>query len=131
MVAELGGGDVVNANRDAAGPWETFRLHDLNDGLLMSGDTVTFLTNSGVYYLQAEQGGGLRMLAIGQQEGVWERFILDRTGGGQIVNGNQITIRTIETAPIWYTVAEQRGGFEVNVNRTAADLWETFTIVIQ
>jgi len=26
VVAEGGGGDVLNANRDAIGPWETFAL---------------------------------------------------------------------------------------------------------
>lgn len=32
VVAEGGGGGVVNANRDAVGHWETFRMHQLGGG---------------------------------------------------------------------------------------------------
>jgi len=38
VVAENGGGGVVNANRDSASTWETFSLYDLNGGALVSGD---------------------------------------------------------------------------------------------
>jgi hypothetical protein len=47
LVAEGGGGGVVNANRSAPGPWETFRLTDLNGGMLQSGVLFILLPTMG------------------------------------------------------------------------------------
>ncbi|HSL81312.1 MAG TPA: S8 family peptidase, partial [Thermoanaerobaculia bacterium] len=39
VVAENGGGGVINANRNVAAAWETFTLVDRNGGLLQHGDS--------------------------------------------------------------------------------------------
>src|SRR5688572_9322393 len=62
VVAENGGGDLVYANRTAAGPWETFELSV--NGALDSGDPVNLRTYSG-YYLRADDCGGGALLAVG------------------------------------------------------------------
>src|SRR5437763_296194 len=51
VVAELGGGGAVHANRPAAGPWETFTVDSRPEGILLR-------TDDGAHYLQAELGGG-------------------------------------------------------------------------
>jgi hypothetical protein len=130
VVAENGGGGVVQANRPSAGAWETFRAHALSGGPLVSGDRVTFRTYDGWHYLQATNGGGSSMTAIGQIEGPWETFVIDKPGGGMIWPGDQVTLRT-EDGPPWYVCAEGGGGGDVNVNRTSAGAWETFTILFQ
>jgi len=129
VVAEGGGGGVVNANRWAAGPWETFSLHDLNGGALQDGDAVTFRCYQ-PFYLQAVYGGGDTMMAQGGGEGPWETFTivnLDQPGGG-IGSGTHVALRSISG---YYVVAEGGGGDVVNVNRPAAGPWETFTLWIQ
>src|SRR5262245_26708145 len=40
VVAENNGGGAVNADRDVASTWETFKLYDLNAGELTSGDEI-------------------------------------------------------------------------------------------
>src|SRR5689334_6991384 len=62
VVAEGGGGGVVNANRTAAGPWESFTLEDANGGALVSGDAIAIRTYDG-HYLVAEGGGGSSLRA--------------------------------------------------------------------
>lgn len=135
MVAENGGGDVVNADRPNAGPWETFTMHDLNGGELQDGDSVTFLTDNQTTYLQAEFGGSCgwsRMLAVGGGEGPWETFTifnLDRPGRA-IGSGDHVALRSVNGA---YVVAEGGGGpgSVVNVDRCAVGPWETWTLVVR
>jgi hypothetical protein len=131
MSAEQGGGGDVNANRDGAGPWETFHMHDLDNADLMSGDRVTFQTIDGYHWLQAANGGGGRMLAIGLIEDGWETFVIDRIAGpGPIQSGDQVSLRT-PGGPPWYATAEGGGGGTVNVNRVAVGPWETWTITLR
>ena len=129
MVAEGNGGGVVNANRDAAGSWETFTLTGLNGGSLRDGDPVTLRTGTGAY-LQAEGGGGGRFLAVGAGPGSWEILTIVKIGapGGLIASGDRVGLRA---ANGHYVVAEGGGGDVVNADRTALGPWETFTIVIR
>lgn len=129
LVAEGGGGGIVNANRDHAGPWESFTVVDHNGGDLMDGDEVSFVTDNGLY-LQAENGGGdgSAMLGIGGCPCAWEKFTivdLDRPGG-YVSSGDRIGLRSVNG---YYAVAEGGGGDVVNVNRPWLNGWETFVIV--
>src|SRR4051812_37804493 len=40
VVAENGGGSIVNANRKVASTWETLSMFDLNGGVLADGDWI-------------------------------------------------------------------------------------------
>ena len=128
VVAENGGGDVVNATRSAIGPWETFGLVDLNGGALNDGDPVAFRTDNGAYF-QALYGGGDTLRSAFANVGSWETFTivdLDRPGG-TVQSWDAIALRT---ANGYYVVAENGGGDVVNANRTAVGPWETFHLVI-
>lgn len=69
-VAEGGGGGVVNANRNAIGPWEVFRLVDLGGG------NVALQCANG-QYMVAEGGGGREVLCNRNAIGSWETFFLN------------------------------------------------------
>ncbi|HEX9670744.1 MAG TPA: hypothetical protein VGC93_14830 [Thermoanaerobaculia bacterium] len=126
VVAENAGGGVINANRTAAGPWETFTLVDRNGGLLQSGDSVHLYTWDW-WVLQAPGGGGGTLVGSGTMPHGWETFVIQKVGGsGTILNGNQVALRTFSGH---YVVAEGGGGGVVNANRVAIGPWETFTIV--
>lgn len=133
VVAEGGGGDVVNANRGAIGSWETFTIIDLNGGALESGDLIHIQTVAG-YYFVAESGGGDVVNANRTVPLGWETFRIAKIGGsGVIGSGNSISLQAYNG---WnggggsYVVAEGGGGDVVNANRDAIGGWETFTIHI-
>lgn len=129
VVAEGNGGGAINANRNAAGAWETFRMVDLNGGQLISGDKVGFSTSSG-YYFRAEGGGGSTMDGTAQSLGAWETFFIESVNGQPTINnGNQISIRTWNGGN--FVVAESGGGDVVAANRTAVGGWEMFTLRIR
>ncbi len=138
VVAEGGGGDVLNANRPAVGSWETFTLLDLNGGSLESGDLVNIRSVNG-YYMVAE-GGGDDVVNCNRTEPLsWETFRIQKasgggtTAGGTIGSGDAISL---QAANGWsggggnYVVAEDGGGSVVNANRSTVASWETFTIII-
>jgi len=133
VVAEGGGGSVVNANRLGVGPWETFTLIDLNGGALESGDLVNIQSVFG-YFVVAEGGGGDVVNANRTAAGAWETFRIEKVGGCcGIGSGDSISLQAING---WsggggnYVVAEGGGGSVVNANRGAVGPWETFTIHI-
>jgi hypothetical protein len=127
VVAEGGGGGIVNANRDWIGPWETFTLVDLNGGTLWDGDPVAFRAENG-QYLQAVDGGGGTMLAIGGGPWAHETFtILNLSNPGQPIGHEDVV--ALQSWGGWYVVAEGGGGDVVNANRTAIGAWEQFWVV--
>ncbi len=110
VVAEGGGGGQVYANRNAVGPWETFRLVDLGGGY------IALQADNG-QYVQAVNGGGGTVMAVGNGPWAHETFFKVDLGGGYIAlqaNNGQ------------YVVAEGGGGDVVNANRSAIGPWETF-----
>ncbi len=124
MVAEGAGGHAVNANRDAAGPWETFTLHDTNGGSLNHGDPVRFRTWNGAHYVIAYPNGALD--ARSTHPGAWEVFTLERrNGAGAVREGDAVGLRS---AHGMWVVAEGGGGSVVNANRGAFGPWEEFRI---
>ncbi len=126
VVAEGGGGGVVNANRGGMGAWESFTLVDRNGGSLESGDHINLYTWDW-WVLQASGGGGGGLHAGAVLPDGWETFVIEKVGGsGTINNGDPIALRTDNGH---YVVAEGGGGGVVNANRTGIGSWETFTIV--
>lgn len=132
VVAENGGGSVVNANRTGIGSWETFTLIDLNGGSLESGDLVNIQSVTG-HFVVAEGGGGDVVNANRTVPDAWETFRIERIGGGGIGSGDSISLQAFNG---WnggggnFVVAEGGGGSVVNANRGAVGPWETFTIHI-
>jgi hypothetical protein len=127
VVAENGGGGIINANRNVAAAWETFTLVDRNGGLLQHGDSVHLYT---FYWwlLQAPGGGGGSLVGSGTMPHAWETFVLQKVSGSSgstILNGDKVALRTFTSH---YVVAEGGGGGVVNANRTAIGPWETFTL---
>lgn len=120
LVAELGGGGEVRANRAAAGAWETFTL-------ITTGSKVLLRTSSAKHYLQAALGGGHEVNAAATTAGPWESFTLTKVGGGPIADGDSVALAASNGN---YVVAEGGGGGAVNANRTAIGPWETFTIEV-
>ena len=124
VVAEGAGGGAVNANRDGAGPWETFALVDLNGGGLNHGDPVRLRTWDGRHYLMASPGGALD--ARSTNPGGWETFTLERRAGpGAVREGDAIGLRSAHNL---YAVAENGGGSVVNADRGGFGPWEEFRI---
>ncbi len=125
VVAENGGSGIINANRSAVGPWETFRLIDLNGGSLTSGDVVNLASDKGTYVV-AENGGGGTLNVDRPNAGPWEEItILKANGSGKIHSGDIVLLRTKNGQ---FIVAEDGGGGRVNANRTAIGPWEQFII---
>jgi len=81
LSADGGGGRSVTADRDVAGPWETFTLIDHGNG------TVSFQTINGRYLSIAQRGSGRqrpRLSAVGRSTGSAERFRRHNLPGGRI-----------------------------------------------
>jgi hypothetical protein len=151
VAAELGPGSepLVKADRGSAGPWETFVLHDLNGGSLMSGDQVTFRTtvpnpnlDNERVYLQAEANGepeDARLLAAGRQEGPYETFVIAKPGGGEIQDLDEVSLKTAHNP--YFVMAEEGGGpprsegadrdYLVRVHSHAAGPWEMFRLLFR
>lgn len=131
LVADLGGGGIMAANRLGIGDWETVNLIDENGGALMNGDTVVFQSFNG-HYLAAEGGGGSNVNFNRTGVGSWERFTIVKVSGSpgsSIVNGDQVGFRSSDG--IHYLVAENGGNSAVNCNRTGIGTWEQFTIIFR
>lgn len=109
-VAESGGGGVIDANRNAIGAWETFRLVDLGGG------NVGLQCANGQYVV-AEGGGGQQLYCNRNTLGSWETFQKLDLGGGNIA---------LRCANGQYVVAESGGGNLVYCNRNSVGAWETF-----
>jgi hypothetical protein len=111
-VAEGGGGDVINANRDSIGSWEVFNLVDLGGGYVA-------LQCANGQYVAAEGGGGRELVCNRNAILSWETFVKIDLGGGYIA---------LQCANGQYVVAEGGGGREVLCNRDAIGAWETFYV---
>jgi beta-glucanase (GH16 family) len=81
VCAENGGGGAVNANRDQALDWETFRVIKLTpgDAVVRDGDQIALQTKTSGLFVSALEGGGGGLVANGPAAGGWEALIV---GGG-------------------------------------------------
>jgi hypothetical protein len=118
LVAEKGGGNVVNANRAVAKRWETFTLIDLDGGALRDGDLVQVAAFNG-QFVTAENGGGGAVLANRDVAGPAETFALEQAG-------DAVHLRTVVTKQ--YLSALNGGGGSLLANANKADGWESFRL---
>jgi hypothetical protein len=128
VVAENGGGGVVNANREVASTWETFTLHDLDGGDLVSGDLVWLAALNGQFVV-AEEGGGGAVNANRVTPLDWETFRIVKLGGSAgaaIRDGDQIALQT-KTRGLFVCALEGGGGALV-ADRMVPLGWETFVV---
>lgn len=128
VVAEGGGGGVINANRPKASTWETFDLLVLGGGTLLSGSKVHLRTSNNAHYFCAEGGGGGQLNATRRQPAEWETFEIiapDSALGLPITDGQNVRLQCSNG---FFVCAEGGGGREVNATRRSADSWETFVI---
>jgi murein DD-endopeptidase MepM/ murein hydrolase activator NlpD len=96
VVAENGGGGIVNVNRTRDREWETFTLLDLNEGDLLDGERVAFRTMDG-HFLTAEGAGGREVVANRTNPAAWETFIIHKVPlrpGEQITGFETISLTT-------------------------------------
>jgi len=101
------------ANRDTAGPWETFILAQVG-----KDSKVSLLSWQGLF--SAQMGGGNDVYANRPQVGDWETWTFVDNNDGTVsfksFNGNFLS-------------AEQGGGVALYANRTTIGDWEKFYIV--
>lgn len=128
VCADPGNELLLIANRGQLGPWETFRLVDLNTGNIQSGDAINLIAHNG-QYVCAEGGGGNDgnniVIANRISAGPWERFSIHEVGGGQINNGSMVYLKSLNGQ---YICADQTKGDVLVANRNQLGAWETFTL---
>lgn len=134
VVAENGGGNVVNVDRPSRGPWETFVLIDHTGGSLWDGDYVSFKTNNGINYFRDEGNQG-QMTALATSSGSWgAKFTIYNVSRprSRIVSGDIVALQGMQTSS-WIVAAEGGGGTDSNgdpemvtVSRTQVQAWEKF-----
>ena len=105
-----------------------FVLYDVNGGTLDSGDAVLIQNQFG-YYFNAFAGGGSTLAADAWQLSNSEAFTIIKASGasGPISNRELVNFTSFSGH---YMVAENGGNDLVNINRTTAGSWETFTLNI-
>jgi hypothetical protein len=76
LVAENGGGSVLNANRELPYQWEQFVIErQAGSGLVQNGDQVA-LRGCNNQYVCAEDGGGQEVKANRDNRDIWETFTI-------------------------------------------------------
>lgn len=109
VAAENAGGTILNANRDAIGPWEQFKLHD------RGGGWYTLQALDGRFVSALNAGGGF-VLADRMMIGHWEEFQAVPLGGNAYAiranSGHYLT-------GSWYSPM-------VSATGTGIGSWETF-----
>jgi len=92
FVAEGNGGQTVNANRTAIGPWETFAMFKKGNGCMVDGDQVHVRTGNGKYW-QAKPDADLN--AKGTAANSWETFTLKNHDDtiNCLANGDMISLK--------------------------------------
>jgi hypothetical protein len=139
LTARNGGGSDLYANKYGPGPWETFRLIDIDGGKLLNHDRVCLRTSGG-HFVVAEMGGGREVKANRTQCGPWETFrivLVEGPGGFPLAGaqelprfagfGGLLFVGFQASNGSWVT-AEGGGGGNVNANRPAFGDWERFRV---
>jgi|GEM_PF-2311100 len=124
VCAELGGDNILIANRAAIGAWERFSANGVNGGVLSANDVISLQSYNGL--LLCAEGGGSGVLAANRRrEGGWEKFTLVKADGGSgaLVAGDVIALRSANGR--YVTVASDS---RLNVTGTAIGDAQKFTI---
>lgn len=112
--AESAGAKPLIANRDAAGPWETFDLADLGSG------QVGVFSHANSRFVCADNVGLNPLIANRTSAGAWEKFTVTRNADG--------TTSLKATINSKYVSADNVGTNPLIANRTTIGLWEKFTV---
>ncbi len=88
---------------------------------------VAFLTADYSHYLAGAACGGSGLIATALGPGGCSNMKVIDLNGGDLMSGDQVNLQLGN----WYVSAELGGNDAVNVNRTVASIWETFTIYKQ
>lgn len=129
VVAENGGGSLINADRTAAGPWEAFEIVDYNGGGLESGDIVAVRTVNGAYIRSSCFTVQTFLTSSGFQTCSSE-FWIDKYDNanvwqsGPISTGDQVAFSG--GSGLWQAVSG--GGGAVRTDAWAVGAWEKFFI---
>lgn len=123
-----GGGSSLNAASANQQDWETFRVVKASgSGAILNNDVVGLQTFNGSW-ISAQNGGGGSVFAYGAALGNWEQF---RIAGLPVATGPvtipNVVLRTQVAGR--FLGAQNNGGGAVNATATAAQGWETFSIV--
>jgi murein DD-endopeptidase MepM/ murein hydrolase activator NlpD len=127
VVAENGGGGIVNANRNEAHEWETFTIIDINGGELEDGDEINIRTINGNFFVAIDGGGG-DLLANRAAPKEWELFkiIKVNTSSSRLVrDGDRILIKSSKG---YYVTADGGGGGNVTAKSRAIDNQTRFAL---
>ena len=128
--AQNGGGSSLNAGSNNTQAWETFKVvKQSGAGTINSGDVVGFQASSGSW-ISAQNGGGSAVYAYGGSLGSWEQFRISGlpsggTSGATTVSN--VSFRT--TVQGTFVGAQNNGGGAVVATATAAQGWETFSLI--
>jgi hypothetical protein len=139
--AECGGGPdtqpgyncgMVNANRAQAQGWEQFKIYKKGGrtGDPIGSDDVVSLKSLNNFYCSAENGGGSSVTCNRGAALGWEEFTIKVSKPtnsvlNQFVTGANLHLKSSNN---YYVCAENGGGGDVTVSRTAAQGWETLTL---
>jgi photosystem II stability/assembly factor-like uncharacterized protein len=131
----------ASANAKSAGPCETFTLYDVNGGTLADGDRI-YLQAANGSFLAAENGGSSAcrgcesaVNANRPNAGPWETFTIHKMAGigSAIADGDRISLQSYAGD----FIAAEGGGSNgcvcdsvLHANRSVAQSWETFTILM-
>jgi hypothetical protein len=126
-----GGGSSLNAASTNAGDWETFKLVKASgSGVVVSGDVVGLQAFSGAW-VSAQNGGGGSVFAYGASLGDWEKFKIAGLPSAPVtptpVTVANVVFRTQGAGT--FLGAQNNGGGAVLASATAAQGWETFSLV--
>jgi hypothetical protein len=127
------GGSTLNAASNNTLQWETFKVVKQNgSGAIQSGDIVG-LQDFGGTWVSAQNGGGGPVYAYGASLGAWEQLRIGGVAAKVVTPPSQpIPIPNVHfrtTQQNLYLGAQNDGGGVVTAVATAAQAWETFTLL--
>lgn len=111
--AENAGKDALVANRDAAGPWETFELIERPDGL------VAFRAKVNGLFVTADNAGRSPLIANRPSIGTWECFTLIHRWDGSLA---------LRAAANGQIVSSEAGTRPMTASRSSIGPWERFAV---
>ncbi len=115
VCADNAGASPLIANRDKAGPWETFEVR------IVGSNRIALKSQANGKYVCAENAGAKPLIANRSVVGPWETFEL------QYLPGNHVALRAV--ANMRLVCAEQAGSQPLVANRDKVGPWETFEFV--
>lgn len=130
-----GGGSTLHAGSANRLGWETFRIvKDGGSGAIANGDVVGLQATNGTW-ISAQNGGGGPVFVYGAALGPWERLRISGLPSAppppppptNPVTVTNVTLRTLLMPT--YLRAASNGGGAIDATATAAQGWETFSLI--